>query len=115
MQGSADVFRKRICTLEIKQKWNWEDWMFQTNLKVNTLPSKPNSDTNVDDVDFHRIHDTNVKLSFNLYHLIILLRKGDILKCLLIENPKIGETTLLYCIFKHFLYKEASFKLLCIS
>ena len=109
LQGSADVFRKRICTLQLKQKWNWKDFKrfrrFQTYLKVNTLPDKPNSNTNVDDVDFHRIHDTRVKLSFNLYHLVIFLRKGDILKCLLTENQKIGKTTFLY-VYSSIFYKE---------
>ena len=105
LQGSADVFRKRICTLQLKQKWNWKDWKFQTYLKVNTLPDKPKSDTNDDEVDFHRIHDTRVKLSFNLYHLVIFLRKGDILKCLLTQNQKIGKTTFIY-VYSSIFYKK---------
>ena len=61
-------------------------------MKVNTIPCQPSptttSTTDHDQPDGK--HDTRVKLSFKLYHLIILLRKGDILKCLLQDNPKIG-------------------------
>ena len=41
LQGSADVLPKRICTLQLKSNWNWEDWKFQTYLLESEYSSMP--------------------------------------------------------------------------
>ena len=85
-QGSADVFLKEISALQLNSNWKWEDRTFQTYLKVNIAYTISQSCQSINSI-IDDTPDTRVKLSLNLFHLVILLRKGDILKCLLNMDP----------------------------
>ena len=87
LRGSVNEFSDTYSNL----KSNLEELKFQTySLKV-TISKTDSSGVELEDPTTSPQEDTGLRLSLNLFHLVILLRKEDILKYLLKKYSAIKE------------------------